>query len=162
MVIDFDEVQVNSGAIYRSSVNGHTKTAKLAKLCLWICNLKKLSWKHMLLLCLHVNIYGTKITQHGKVCSTSREKKWENMATVYTLFTYLFLFSLYKNLIMYLFKNFKVLTVLLKYFKVYMPQNVLKPQWLHDHCNRLYMYPHSIMYLYILTLMNNSIYFLLV
>lgn len=57
------------------------------------------------------------------------------MATVYTLFTYLFLFSLYKNLIMYLFKNFKVLTVLLKYFKVYMPQNVLKPQWLHDHCN---------------------------
>lgn len=117
---------------------------------------------HAAPLCLHVNIYGTKITQHGKVCSTSREKKWENMATVYTLFTYLFLFSLYKNLIMYLFKNFKVLTVLLKYFKVYMPQNVLKPQWLHDHCNRLYMYPHSIMSLYILTLMNNSIYFILV
>lgn len=29
MVIDFDEVQVNSGAIYRSSVNGHTKLLSL-------------------------------------------------------------------------------------------------------------------------------------
>lgn len=50
---------------------------------------------HTAPLCLHVNIYGTKITQHGKVCSTSREKKRENMARYihYSLTFFFFLFT---------------------------------------------------------------------